>query len=65
MSEFYNDEDIIKDDDRSLIGYCAYNKSEIYEGDDYIIHNGQMFHRENFLQSQIDGSGNIIDPNEE
>lgn len=37
-------------DDRKIIGYCAYDKSPIYENDDCIVHEGEMYHKENFKQ---------------
>lgn len=50
---------------RLLIGYCAYNKSPIYDDDDYIEYKGKLFLRDNFVQASLDGLGNIVDPCEE
>lgn len=52
-------------DKGKLIGYDFYNKSAIYETDDYVRYRGELYLKENFIQSQLDGHGNVIDVNEE
>ena len=54
-----------EDVERVVIGWCEYDKSEIFETDDYIEYKGKFFHRANFLQMSLDGNGNVIDPFEE
>jgi hypothetical protein len=58
-------DDSTQQDERQIIGYCGYDKSEIREGDDVVRYKGQMYHRENFIQMNLDGHGNIIDGTEE
>ena len=45
--DFYDDE--VRKEPRELLGYCYYDKTEIYEGDPYVIFEGKMFHKENFI----------------
>lgn len=51
--------------DKKILGYCAYNKTPIHEGDDVVRYRGELYLKENFIQSQLDGHGNVIDINEE
>lgn len=49
-----------------LIGYCTYNKQEIFSDDDYIRDNrGNLYLRENYIQASLGTNGEIINPNEE
>jgi len=49
--------------ERVLIGYDGYDKSEIYEGDDYVRDNrGNIYHRQNYVQMCLGTNGEIIDP---
>lgn len=50
--DFYGDN---KEPEREIIGYCAYSKDPIYEGDDTVEWQGQLYHRENFIQMNING----------
>ena len=50
--------------EKQLLGYCNYDKSEIYEGDDVVYHNGKMYHRLNFLQCCTGLDGEFINPEE-
>lgn len=66
MQDFYdeeNDKNVVVE--RQIIGWCAYDKSEIREGDDVVRHRGAMYHRENFIQANIGTRGEFIDPCEE
>jgi hypothetical protein len=60
----FEDTKIIKQE-RQLLGYCFYDKSEIYEDDDIVRYQGNLYHRANFLQSQLGADGEIIGPDEE
>ena len=62
--EEFEDSKIVKQE-KQLIGYCAYNKEEIHEGDDIVIHKGKMYLRENFIQASLGTQGEIIDPEEQ
>ena len=60
--DFYGD---IPIPERELIGYDSYDKSEIYQGDDYVKYHGQLYHRENFVQMNLGTRGEVIDLREE
>lgn len=49
--DFYADEPV--NTNRQLLGYCNYDKSEIYEGDDFVEYQGKLYHKENFLQMNL------------
>lgn len=58
--DFYDDADPTeKNQSRLLRGYCGYDKTEIYDDDDYVEYRGQLYHRENFVQMNlgVDGQG--------
>lgn len=61
--DFYGDE-IDSKNERQIIGYCGYDKSEIYEGDDYVEYRGKLYHRENFLQMNLGTDGKGINDEE-
>lgn len=61
---FYDD-DNVQQGERQLIGYDGYDKSEIFEGDDYVKYKGQFYHRVNFVQMCLNERGEIINPDEE
>lgn len=47
---------------KELLGYCFYDKTEIYEGDPYVIYEGNMYHKENFILLNLgDNGGGIND----
>ena len=61
-----NDNDGVAQEERQLIGYCTYNKQEVYSDDDYIRDShGRLYLRENYVQASLGLQGEIIDPNEE
>ena len=55
----------IHEQKRDIIGYCGYDKSEIYDGDDIVRYKGKIYHRENFVQMCLANNGEIIDPSAE
>jgi hypothetical protein len=52
-------------DEREPIGWCSYDKSPIYENDDYLRYKGRLYHRFNFLQMNLDERGNWINDEED
>lgn len=48
--DFYGDTPEPK---REIIGFCAYDKSEILEGDEVVEYKGQLYHKDNFIQMNL------------
>ena len=34
----------MKHETKNIVGYCTYCKESIYEGDDYVVSGGEMYH---------------------
>jgi hypothetical protein len=51
-------------EERIPIGYDAYTKDPLYEGDDIVRYRGKIYLRENFVQASLGTKGEIIDPDE-
>jgi hypothetical protein len=54
---FYDDE---KQDERMIIGWCAYCKEEIHEGDPFVMYKGEMYLRDSFITMNLGNGGEII-----
>lgn len=50
---------------REPIGWCAYSKDPIFEGDPVVSYKGRLYHRDNFLQASLGTKGEFIDAEEE
>jgi hypothetical protein len=56
--DFYGDN---SEPEREIIGYCAYSKDPIYEGDDYVEYQGQLYLKEYFIIMNVGEEKGIND----